>query len=109
MLAATATAIKLRSGTLRQTLGIYERKLHTSTTENLPELTIVDLTGREIEEIRKKAATGSAGIEDGLGNESSVPTHRHLCESAGADNSLINRSRIQVNHHQRYSQISGVG
>jgi hypothetical protein len=68
MLAATATAIKLRSGTLRQTLGIYERKLHTSTTENLPELTIVDLTGREIEEIRKKAATGSAGMDDGLGD-----------------------------------------
>jgi hypothetical protein len=68
MLAATATAIKLSSGTLRQTLGIYERKLHTSTTENLPELTIVDLTGREIEEIRKKAATGSAGMDDGLGD-----------------------------------------
>ncbi len=67
MLSAAATAIKLSSDTLRTTLGVTERQLHTSTTENLPELTIVDLTGQQIQEIRDKAAAISAGVGNGLG------------------------------------------
>jgi len=66
-LAATATTIKLSSDTLRQTLGVTQRQLHESDSENLPELRIVNMTEEEIAEIRSRAEKLSAGVSDGMG------------------------------------------
>ena len=66
-LAAISTTLKLSSDTLRQTLGVNQRQLHQSNTQDLPELPIVNLTEEEVEEIRNHAETLSTGISDGLG------------------------------------------
>ncbi|MCU7890271.1 MAG: helix-turn-helix domain containing protein [Candidatus Thiodiazotropha sp. (ex Ustalcina ferruginea)] len=66
-LTSAATAIKLTGEALRQSLGVSQREIHTTSSETLPELTIVDMTSDEIEQIRNEAHARSSGFDNGLG------------------------------------------
>ncbi|MBT3031444.1 MAG: hypothetical protein N0E58_19875 [Candidatus Thiodiazotropha endolucinida] len=44
-----------------------QREIHTSSSETLPQLTIVDMTSDEIEQIRNEAYARSMGLDDGMG------------------------------------------
>ncbi|MBT3060815.1 MAG: hypothetical protein AB2696_01655 [Candidatus Thiodiazotropha sp.] len=52
---------------LRQSLGISQREIHTSSGEDLPVLTIVDMATDEIVQIRNEAVARSMGLDDGIG------------------------------------------
>ena len=63
-----ATAIKSTSGALRQSLGVSQREIHSSSGGELPVLTIVDMTQEEIDQVRHEAEARALGYDDGLGN-----------------------------------------
>jgi lambda repressor-like predicted transcriptional regulator len=66
-LSSAATGLKLTGDALRQSLGVTQRGLHESNTDDLPELIIQDMTGEDIAKIRSRAELLSLGIDDGLG------------------------------------------
>ncbi len=66
-LSSAATGLKLTGDALRQSLGINQRGLHESNTDDLPDLTIRDMTSDEMHEIRKRSEARSTGVDDGLG------------------------------------------
>jgi isocitrate dehydrogenase kinase/phosphatase len=66
-LSSAATGLKLTGDALRQSLGVTQRGLHESNTDDLPELIIQDMTGEDLHKIRSRAELLSLGIDDGLG------------------------------------------
>ncbi|MEW8073345.1 MAG: helix-turn-helix domain-containing protein [Candidatus Thiodiazotropha endolucinida] len=66
-LTSAATALKATGDALRQSLGVTQREIHTASGEDLPILTIVDMTTDEMEQIRNEAKARSMGLDDGMG------------------------------------------
>ncbi|MCG8043576.1 MAG: helix-turn-helix domain-containing protein, partial [Candidatus Thiodiazotropha endolucinida] len=65
---AAATAIKSTGDALRQSLGVSQREIHSSSGGDLPVLTIVDMTQEEIDQVRHEAEARALGCDDGLGS-----------------------------------------
>ncbi|MCG7865455.1 MAG: helix-turn-helix domain-containing protein [Candidatus Thiodiazotropha taylori] len=64
---AAATAIKSTGDALRQSLGVSQREIHSSSGGELPVLTIVDMTQSEINQVKQDAEARALGHDDGLG------------------------------------------
>ncbi|MBT3024133.1 MAG: helix-turn-helix domain-containing protein [Candidatus Thiodiazotropha sp. (ex Lucina aurantia)] len=65
-LTSAATALKATGDALRQSLGVTQREIHTTSGEDLPILKIVDMTTNEINQIRNEAEARSMGLDDGM-------------------------------------------